>query len=233
MSPLNPNPPFTQDTVLDFRRAERTGLSEAVFCVRKSPQQIARILESFAQRDTACLLTRLDPEKLAPIPPQLTARLDYDPLSRTGVFLDPKPQPRPTPVAIVSGGTSDAPVCAEAARTLAFYGVRTTLIQDVGVTGLWRLMERLEEIRRFPIVIAVAGMEGALFSVLGGLVDAVLIAAPTSVSYGVGADGELALHSALGSCAPGLLTVNIDNGYGAACAALRIMNQWQRAPVAD
>ena len=96
------------------------------------------------------------------------------------------------------------------------------------MTGLWRLQERIEEIRAFPIVIAVAGMEGAIFSVLGGLVDAITIAVPTSVSYGVGPDGELALHAALGSCAPGIVAVNIDNGYGAACAAIRIMNQWDR-----
>ena len=100
------------------------------------------------------------------------------------------------------------------------------MFQDVGVTGLWRLQERIDEIRAFPIVIMVAGMEGAIFSVLGGLVDAVTIAVPTSVSYGVGPDGELALHAALGSCAPGIVAVNIDNGYGAACAAIRIMNQW-------
>lgn len=229
MSPPDFNGRESPDSVLDFQRAERTGLSEAVFCVRKTPQQIIGILQRFEERSTPCLLTRLDAEKLVPIPPGLTARLDYDPLSRTGYFLDPKPQPRPAPVAIVSGGTSDASVCAEAARTLAFYGVRTQLIQDVGVTGLWRLMERLEEIRRFPIVIAVAGMEGAIFSVLGGLLDAVLIAVPTSVSYGVGPDGQLALHAALGSCAPGILTVNIDNGYGAACAALRVMNQWEKS----
>jgi len=94
----------------------------------------------------------------------------------------------------------------------------------VGVTGLWRLTERIEEIRRFPVVIAVAGMEGALFSVLGGLVGATVIAVPTSVGYGVAEGGRLALNSALGSCAPGVLSVNIDNGYGAACAAIRLMN---------
>ena len=88
---------------------------------------------------------------------------------------------------------------------------------------------RLDEIRGYPIVIAVAGMEGAIFSVLGGLVEAVLIAVPTSVSYGAGPDGQLALHAALGSCAPGIVTVNIDNGYGAACAAIRVMNHWERA----
>jgi hypothetical protein len=216
------------DAVLDFSRIERTGLDEAVFCARKTPEQIAGILERFSERQQACLLTRLELEKQAQLPPQWRDQLDYDPLSRTAIYGEPNLNPFPWQVAIVSGGTSDAPVCAEAARTLGYYGVTSRQFQDVGVTGLWRLLDRIEEIRSYPIVIAVAGMEGAIFSVLGGLVDAVLIALPTSVSYGVGSEGELALHAALGSCAPGILTVNIDNGYGAACAAIRIMNQWKR-----
>lgn len=216
--------------VLDFDRAARTGLAEAVFCVRKSPQQISDILAQFQQRGQACLLTRLQAEKFDQLPSEWQRRLNYDPLSATAVLGDPAAALRPWSVAIVSGGTSDASVCAEVARTLAFYGVRSQGFQDIGVTGLWRLQARLEEIRRFPIVIAVAGMEGAIFSVLGGLVDSVLIAVPSSVSYGIGADGELALHAALGSCAPGILVTNIDNGYGAACAAIRILNQWQTAP---
>jgi len=211
--------------VLDFQRKERIGLSEAVFCARKSPDQIANILTQFEERTTSCLLTRLGQEKFNALPSSLQMQLDYDSLSSTAFFLDPKPIPRKTRVAIVSGGTSDASVCAEAARTLSFYGVTSSSFQDVGVTGLWRLLERVEEIQDYPIVIAVAGMEGAIFSVLGGLIDAILIAVPTSVSYGIGSDGELALHAALGSCAPGLVTVNIDNGYGAACSALRIINK--------
>lgn len=126
--------------------------------------------------------------------------------------------------AVVSAGTSDAPVCLEAARTLEFHGIGCELIQDVGVTGLWRLTERIDDIRRYPVVIAVAGMEGALFSVLGGLVGSALITVPTSVGYDVAEGGNLALNVALSSCAPGLLTVNIDTGYGAACAAIRLLN---------
>ena len=223
----NPSEEHAQ-AVLDFERAARTGLAEAVFCVRKSPQQISHILERFHQQEHACLLTRLDPGKHHQLPGVWRQRLDYDALSHTALMPGPPLPSRPHEVAIVSGGTSDAQVCAEAARTLSFYGVNSSLFQDVGVTGLWRLQERIEEIRAFPIVIAVAGMEGAIFSVLGGLVDAITIAVPTSVSYGVGPDGELALHAALGSCAPGIVAVNIDNGYGAACAAIRIMNQWDR-----
>ena len=102
-------------------------------------------------------------------------------------------------------------------------GKTCTRIEDVGVAGLWRLLERIEELRRHPVVIAVAGMEGALFSVVGGLVGSVVVAVPTAVGYGVAAGGELALRAALASCAPGLMVVNVDNGYSAACAALRIL----------
>jgi NCAIR mutase (PurE)-related protein len=211
---------------LDFGRAERIGLDEAVFCIRKSSAQIEEILAAFAERQTPCLLTHLSPEKLEGMAAEVAASIDYDPVSQTGFFLEPRPKPRALRVAIVSGGTSDAPVVREAARTLAFYGVEAELFQDVGVTGLWRLMERLEQLRQYPIIIAVAGMEGAIFSVLGGLVDSLIIAVPTSVGYGVGPDGQLALHSALGSCAPGILVTNIDNGFGAACAALRVANRF-------
>jgi len=214
--------------VLDFERASRIGLDEAVFCTRKSASQIESILRAFDARANACLLTRLDPDKAAALAAELRAKLDFEPVSRTGFFRDPAPRPRALKVAIVSGGTSDAPVVREAARTLAFYGVEAALFQDVGVTGLWRLTERLEALRDYPIIIAVAGMEGAIFSVLGGLVDSLIIAVPTSVGYGVAPDGELALHSALGSCAPGIVVTNIDNGFGAACAALRVANRFTR-----
>lgn len=210
--------------MLDFQRLERIGISEAVLCEHKTVEQIDSILASFQQRGLPCLLTRLQAEKAAALSAFFRDALDYEPLSRTAFSPGPLiEQPAKTRVAIVSGGTSDAAVCLEAARTLRFHGVASELFQDVGVTGLWRLHERIEAIRRFPLVIAVAGMEGALFSVLGGLIAAPLIAVPTSVGYGVAQHGQLSLHAALGSCAPGVATVNIDNGYGAACAALRII----------
>jgi NCAIR mutase (PurE)-related protein len=127
-------------------------------------------------------------------------------------------------VAIVAGGTSDAAVAREAARTLAFEGEEATLVLDVGVAGLWRLTERLDAIRTHRVIIAVAGMEGAIFSVLTGLVAAPVLAVPVSVGYGVGAGGQVALNAALASCASGLSVLNIDNGFGAAHAALRILN---------
>jgi hypothetical protein len=126
---------------------------------------------------------------------------------------------------VVCAGTSDLPVAREAARTLHFAGYDAPVIADVGVAGLWRLMQRIDEIRSFEVVIAVAGMEGALFSVLAGLVDAPVIAVPTSVGYGVAHGGHAALHSALASCATGIVAVNIDNGFGAAGAALRLLRR--------
>jgi pyridinium-3,5-biscarboxylic acid mononucleotide synthase len=123
----------------------------------------------------------------------------------------------------VTAGTSDIPVAQEAARTLRFHGHEAANIPDVGVAGLWRLLARLEELRAMPVVIVAAGMDAALPSVVAGLVAGAVIAVPTSVGYGVAAGGRAALHAVLASCAPGLTVVNIDNGYGAACAALRIL----------
>jgi len=231
--PPESSPETHTHAVLDFDRAERIGISEGVLCGHKTPEQIEAILQGFHRRGTPCLLTRLDPEKAAALSAHYRERLDYDALSRTAFAPGPLPLKRQrhsgTEVAIVSGGTSDAPVCMEAARTLEFHGVPCKLFQDVGVTGLWRVMERIEEIRRYPVIIAVAGMEGALFSVLGGLVGSAVIAVPASVGYGVSGGGRLSLDSALGSCAPGLVAVNIDNGYGAACAAIRWVNMLEGA----
>ena len=217
-------PEQNPEAVLDLQREARIGITEAVLCEPKCAEQIAAILHQLRAQETPGLLTRLDAEKIARLPENLRKDLDFDDLSRTAFFPGPLRTGKGDSVAIVSGGTSDAPVCREAARTLEFHGVQARLFQDVGITGLWRLLERIDEIRRFPVIIAVAGMEGALFSVLGGLVGSLVIAVPTSVGYGVSRGGQLSLNAALSSCAPGLLAVNIDNGYGAACAALRFIN---------
>ncbi|QRM46654.1 nickel pincer cofactor biosynthesis protein LarB [Rhizobium sp. BG4] len=215
------------DTVFDFTRAERIGLSEAVFCAGKSPQQIAGILESARERDASLLLTRLDVAKYDALPAHLKAQTDWCDISKTAYFGQLPPLSLTGKVAIVSAGTSDAPAAREAERTLRHAGVECSFIIDVGVAGLWRLMDRVEDIRRFPIVIAVAGMDAALASVLGGLYGGALICVPTSVGYGAAEDGRTALNAMLASCAPGLLVTNIDNGYGAACAALRLLNTMQ------
>ena len=208
---------------LDFARGTRIGLDEAVLCAGKSHAHLAAILDRVAARDGAILMTRLDGAAHDALPDAHRARLDYDPLSQTGVFGAVAAPTRGGRVAIVSAGTSDLRVCREAARTLAFAGVAPTEIYDVGVAGIWRLMERVPDIVRHPVVIAVAGMDAALISVLGGLVPGIVVGVPTSTGYGVANRGESALHAALASCAPGVPVMNIDNGYGAACAALRAL----------
>jgi len=199
-------------------------MPEAVLCGTKSVAQVVSIVDDLIASDTGShLLTRLTDDQIAAFEPDVAARLDIDDLSRTA-FLDGSLDARPGHVAVVAAGTSDASVAAEAVRTLEFSGVTSNLIVDVGVAGLWRLEARLPEIRDADIVIAVAGMDAALVSVLGGLVGAPIVAVPTSVGYGVATGGTTALHSALASCAQGVSVVNIDNGFGAACAAIRIVN---------
>jgi NCAIR mutase (PurE)-related protein len=210
------------DFVLDWEREKRTGVAEAVLCEGKSVAQLEGILGEAGER--RLLLTRLDEEKHARLAANVRAALDYDPLSRTAFHGAPK-APALEGAGIVCAGTSDLPVAREAARSLAFAGFAAPVVADVGVAGLWRLMKRLDEIRAFKVVIAVAGMEGALFSVIAGLVEAPVIAVPTSVGYGVAQGGHVALNSALATCATGVVAVNIDNGYGGACAAIRILKR--------
>lgn len=208
--------------MLDEARAARIGFGEAIYCAGKSPEQIAAIL---AEARGPMLLTRLDPERFAAIHSAQRDSLDYDPVSRTAYFGAPLPRTGPARVAVLTAGTSDVPVAREAMRTLAFQGHEARLVADVGVAGLWRLLSRIEELRDMPVLIVAAGMDAALPSVVGGLVAGVVIAVPTSVGYGVAEGGHTALHAILASCAPGIVTVNIDNGYGAACAALRVLRQ--------
>jgi NCAIR mutase (PurE)-related protein len=210
------------DFVLDWEREKRTGVAEAVLCEGKSVAQLEGILGEAAER--RLLLTRLDEEKHAKLAANLRAALDYDPLSRTA-FHGSARSPAIEGAGIVCAGTSDLPVAREAARSLRFAGYAAPIVADVGVAGLWRLMKRLDEIRAFMVVVAVAGMEGALFSVIAGLVEAPVIAVPTSVGYGVAQGGHVALNSALATCATGVVVVNIDNGYGGACAAIRILKR--------
>jgi NCAIR mutase (PurE)-related protein len=213
----------SEEAVLDFGRADRIGLEEAIYCAGKSADQIAAILDQAAARGARFLLTRLDADKLGQLPCGHQGRIDYCPVSRTGFFGGAHEPAAKVSVAIVAAGTSDVPVAREAERTLRYHGQGASMILDVGVAGLWRLTRRLETIRAHKITIVVAGMDAALASVMGGLVSGPIIAVPTSVGYGVAAGGGTALNAILASCAPGVTTVNIDNGYGAACAALRLL----------
>ena len=215
---------------IDWEREARTGVAEAVLCAGKTVEQIAAILDAAIEGSRRLLLTRMAPETFAALPEPMRTRLDYDDLSRTAVLggiaaLDA----RLAGIGIVAAGTSDLVAAGEAARTLLFHGFSAPVVPDVGVAGLWRLMARIEEIRTFRVVIAVAGMEGALFSVLAGLIEAPVIALPTSIGYGVAEAGRAALSSALASCAPGVVVVNIDNGFGAAAAAIKMLRAGRTA----
>jgi len=212
-----------KDIMLDFAREARTGLDEAVFCAGKTVAHIVEILRQVESRNGRILLTRLDPEQFSGLPESQQSQIDYEPVSRTGYFSRPHSITETQRVAVVAAGTSDVVVAREAARTLAYYGESPNEITDVGVAGLWRLLERLEEIRTMKVVIAVAGMDAALPTVIGGLLSAPVIGVPTSVGYGASEGGQTALKAMLASCSPGLTVTNIDNGYGAACAALRIL----------
>jgi len=216
----------------DISRVERVGLDEAIFCAGKTAGQIEAILHAARARGAGLLLTRIDAARLEALSADTRAALDYDPLSRTAFFGEAHKRAGQgnARVAILSAGTSDLPAAREAQRTLAWYGEPADEFHDIGVAGLWRLTDRLEEVRRFPVLIVAAGMDAALASVVGGLVRGCVIGLPTSVGYGVASGGRTALDAMLASCAPGVAVVNIDNGYGAACIALRMLRAF--APVA-
>jgi len=213
-----------QEMTIDFHRTERLGFGEAVFCTDKSPRQINEILVAVQDDGSPILMTRLSGVKFDALDVAHRDAMDYDPVSETGFFRFTQTPGRSGRVAVVTAGTSDARIAREASRTLEFNGEEATLFFDVGVAGLWRLTSRLVEIKAHPIVIAVAGMDAALVSVLGGLIPGILIGVPTSTGYGAARNGETALGASLSSCAPGVTICNIDNGYGAACAALRALH---------
>ncbi|MDR2612586.1 MAG: nickel pincer cofactor biosynthesis protein LarB [Deltaproteobacteria bacterium] len=215
----------SQGILFDHDRPGRIGLPEAVFSEGKAPGALRDLLERFRRGGgKPVLFTRLSPEFFLSLPEGLRSSYDYDPVSRTA-FAESLPARDPSlDAAVVSAGTSDAPVAREAARTLGYLGFRADLYEDSGVAGLWRLSGRIEAINSHRVVIVVAGLDAALASVIGGLTPRPVVAVPTSVGYGIARGGEAALASMLLSCSPGIAVVNIDNGYGAACAAARILN---------
>ena len=212
------------DFMPDFDRQNRVGLDEAVLCEFKTPEQIERIVEKSESKGLNLLLTRLKQDDYSELKEPVRSLIDYEEISRTGIVgTCPKPSSS-RQIAIVTAGTSDVGVAREAVRTLLFHGIGSEEFYDVGVAGLWRVMKIESNLRQKSAVIVVAGMDAALPSVIAGLIPAAIIAVPTSVGYGVAEGGYSALESILSSCAPGLATVNIDNGYGAACAVIRIIN---------
>ncbi len=217
----------------DTDRLSRIGIEEAVFCAGKSVAQIEAIVLDAISQSRDLLLTRCAERQFEELPPQIQSLLDYDAVSGTGIVGNRSLSPDASLCAVVTAGTSDLPVATEAQRTLYYHGIKCTPFYDVGVAGLWRILSVQDELRRYSVVIIVAGMDAALASVVGGLIPSVIIAVPTSVGYGVAAGGTSALESILSSCAPGVTTVNIDNGYGAACAAIRVLNHHRLQTVQD
>lgn len=211
------------DLRFDWDRAARTGVSEAVLSDGKSVDQIVRIVTEADTAKRSLLLTRLSGQAASEAAGVATGRFDYDSLSRTAILDHGLPDPVPSKALIVTAGSSDMPVAREACRTLLFHGHDVEILADCGVAGLWRLTGQIDRLAQAPAIIAVAGMEGALFPVLAGLVPALIIAVPASVGYGVAEAGKAALSTALATCSPGLTVVNIDNGFGAASALIKIL----------
>ena len=211
---------------VDYHRAVRQGVPEVIYGQSKTTEQITGILESMEKRGSSnILVTRIGQE----VADALAARfsLRYEPLAKLAVAL-PEPVEGRGSIVVATGGTSDMGVAEEAAITAETLGNRVTRLYDVGVAGLHRLLSNLEPLMSARVVIAVAGMEGALASVVGGLVDCPVVAVPTSVGYGASLGGISALLSMLNSCASGTSVVNIDNGFGAGFLASRI-NQMESA----
>jgi len=208
---------------VDHLRPLLQGHQEIVLGQGKTPAQVIQICESLATRSGSFLVTRTDGAMRSALGKRFP-RVEISVIGRT-VFLAPDPEPPPSgrgTILIVTAGTSDLPVAEEAAACARALGQRVDRLNDVGVAGIHRVLSRAEALRSASVVIVVAGMDGALPSVVGGLVDIPVIAVPTSVGYGASFGGVAALLAMLNSCASGVLVVNIDNGFGAAAAAARI-----------
>ncbi|MDR1514188.1 MAG: nickel pincer cofactor biosynthesis protein LarB [Synergistaceae bacterium] len=214
---MNENARETPEVRLDFERTVRKGISEVIYCPGKSDAQIATIAHSVRGRGVNMAFSRMSPEQAeiaSGDPP-----LEYDPISKLGVikFKDAEPGGL---IAVLSAGSSDVPIASEAAAIAELNGCRVKRFFDVGVAGLHRLISILPEIKDARAVIVAAGMDGALPSVVAGLVPGLVIGLPTSVGYGIASGGNVALNSMLSSCSPGLVVVNIDNGVGAGLSAV-------------
>lgn len=213
---------------IDHHRAVRQGAAEVIYGAGKTPEQIAKIVSHmYAQHQKTILITRMSQQAAEQIPSELPLR--YDTLSRVGIVGElPKPYGIGS-IVVATGGTSDIPVAEEAALTAEALGNSVIRLYDVGVSGLHRLMAHMEEIMSASVIVAVAGMEGALASVIGGIADCPVIAVPTSVGYGASFGGLSALLSMLNSCASGVSVVNIDNGFGAGYQASMINHLGEKA----
>jgi NCAIR mutase (PurE)-related protein len=212
---------------LDLHRDLRQGIPEVVFCQNKTPDQIIQIMKKLGGHHDHVLGTRLSSEAANSVLEGLEGAV-YDPVSRLVRYSQkklPEPPEEGPYCMVVTGGTSDMPVAEEAAQTLEFLGSRVIRAYDVGVSGVHRLLDQRELLSKADVIISVAGMEGALTSVVGGLVSCPVVGVPTSVGYGANFGGISALLAMLNACAPGIAVVNIDNGFGAAVYAHSILRR--------
>lgn len=205
---------------LDTARKERSGFAEVIYCQGKPDQFIIGIFKKMLDSEGEVFGTRASPHQYELVRQEIPD-ISYDPLSRV-LKLEKKGKVRKGLVAVCTGGTSDIPVAEEAAQTAEYFGTKVERLYDMGVSGIHRLLAKEDIIREANCVIAVAGMEGALASVIGGLVKNPVIAVPTSVGYGASFHGLSALLTMINSCANGIVTVNIDNGFGAGYVATQI-----------
>lgn len=208
---------------IDHKREHRNGFPEIIYCEGKTSEQISTIITAISKNGNNVFGTRLSKEKFLELEKHHD-NLKYNELGRTVTLLNKKIEMSKNSVAILTAGTSDIPVSEEAYETLSVLGISSQKFYDVGVAGIHRLISNLEEIQKSKVIIAVAGMEGALASVIGGLVKVPVVAVPTSVGYGASFNGLSALLTMLNSCASGVCTMNIDNGFGGAYFAATIIN---------
>lgn len=208
---------------IDHKRIERNGFQEVVFGASKTIEQITDIINEFTKKNHNVLITKVQSDKATILKKNFTDSF-YDVYSHIFMVGKFPSNPKYGEVAIITGGTSDQYLVDEVFYTLLFFGKEAKRFQDVGVAGVHRLLDNVNELKKFKVLIVIAGFEGALPTVVGGLLPQPIIAVPASVGYGVSKGGKVALHSMLSSCANGITVVNIDNGYGAAMAALRILN---------
>jgi len=213
---------------VDHHRAVRQGMSEVVLAEGKTTEQVVAIVERLAAHGGPVLVTRAAPAVYDAVRERVPAA-EYNPLARTILVPDPDAPPGRPGILILTAGTADIPVAEEAAVTATAMGNLVERVYDVGVAGIHRLLDRLDALRRARVIVVVAGMDGALPSVVGGLVDVPVIAVPTSVGYGAAFGGLSALLTMLTSCAAGITVVNIDNGFGAGFAAA-LINRLGPAP---
>lgn len=205
---------------LDFQRKNRRGFPETIFCQGKEDFALVEIFKAFAERRDSVIGTRASKDQYELVKKEIP-QAKYDPTARI-ISLEYEKLAQIGNIAVCTGGTADLFVAEEAALTAEFFGARVSRFYDVGVSGLHRMLNKIDEIKKANVIIAIAGMEGALATVLAGLVDKPIIAVPTSVGYGASFNGISALLTMLSTCAEGISVVNIDNGYGAAYAACQI-----------